>query len=100
MYTSGRTVKSSKPARSPIQVATATARRLVKKHLPAHAYPVISSKHVTGADGVTRMKTEILFVELPHEVTKPLADAIEALPGYSTMCWNLVSISYFVALED
>lgn len=100
MYTSGRTVKSSAKQVSPIAAATATGRRLAKRHLPAHARPIISSKKVAGADGVVRMKTEILFADLPVEMTKPLADAVAQLPGYSSMCWNLVSVSYLINLGD
>lgn len=99
MYTSGRTVKSSAKQVSPIQAATATGRRLAKRHLPAYARPIISSKHVAGADGVVRMKTEILFADLSTDITKPLADAVEQLPGYNSMCWNLVSVSYLIDLE-
>ena len=98
MYTSGRTVKSSKAQQSPIAAATATGRRLAKRYLPETATPQVSSKLVGGMDGMVRMQTTILFCRRSLDATKPLADAIAALPGYSSMAWNLVSISYLIEL--
>lgn len=91
-YTSGRTVKSSKAQRSPIAAATADARRIAKRHLGDS--PIISSKLVAATDGTVRMGTTIMFSERHVSTTKALADAIAALPGYHSMCWNIVSISY------
>jgi hypothetical protein len=94
MYTSGRTVKSIAAKRSPISQATADARKLVRKHLPAHVRPTVDSSYCTGLDLVTRMKTVITFAEMSADATKPLADAVADLPRYHSMCWNIVSISY------
>jgi len=98
MYTSGRNVKSSKAQRSPIQVATATGRRLAKRHLGERAEFQVDSRYITGLDNVTRLRTQILFREMPHEASKPLADAVTELPGYSSMAWNLVSVSYMIEI--
>ena len=98
MYTSGRTVKSSKATKSPIRLATAEARRLARKHLPAHAEPIIRSNTIVGLDGVRRMKTEILFCEMDSEISKPLADAVQQLPGYHSMAWNRVAVTYLINL--
>lgn len=99
MYTSGRTVKSSKARRNPIQEATATGRRLAKRHLPPYVGLIVRSEHCCGADGVVRMKTTVLFREMDRSTTKPLADAIAALPGYHSMVWDPECISYLTKLE-
>lgn len=99
-YTSGRTVKSSKARKSPIAEATATGRRLAKRHLPESARPMVESVHCACSDGVVRMKTTITFAGVDRESSRALADAVTELSGYHSMCWNEVSISYLTTLRE
>lgn len=84
--------------RTTVQSATRDARNLVRKHLnvPAGTRVHIDSNRVAGADLTVRMGTTILFPDTDDYLTttRALADAVEALPGYHSMCWNRVSISY------
>lgn len=97
-YTSGRRVESKIKQKSPIAAATATARRLAKRHLPVTTRPIISSKMVAGLDGTVRLGVDILFTERDEETTRQLAAAIAELPGYHSMCWNRVAITYLINL--
>lgn len=92
MYTSGRTVKSSKARPTTIATATADARKLVRKHLPAYANATITSKLVAGLDGVVRMGTTITYaLDTDHAA---LVDAVLALPGYHSISANRVAVEY------
>ena len=96
MYTSGRTVKSKARKVSPIADATAVGRKLAKRHLSASA--TVTTDRAYATDLTERMRTTITFPEGTD--ARALADAIEALPRYSSMCWQSCSIAYLTDLED
>lgn len=96
-YTSGRTVKSSKATKSPIQLATAEARKLVRRHIPAGARPTVETARSVDADLTVRLRTVVTFPEGTDAAG--LAADIADLPRYHSMAWNSCSISYLTDLE-
>ena len=98
--TRARKPAQRKPAALTVQQATTDAARLARKHLnlPTGTRVHIDSKHIAGSDMVVRMGTTIRFPEMSRERSKALADAVQALPGYSSMSWNAVSISLLRAI--
>jgi hypothetical protein len=95
-----RRPRARKPAALTVQQATTDAARLARKHLalPTGTRVHIDSKHVAGGDLVVRMGTTIRFPEMSRERSKALADAVQALPGYHSIAWNAVSISFLRAI--
>jgi len=96
MYTSGRTVKSNRPA-APTTVASATAdaRKLVKRHFKGATGITVNSSltaHTVTLEPLVR--TTISFPASSREATRPLADAVESLPGYVSMAWTDYHISF------
>lgn len=95
-YTSGRTVKSSRPARpTTVASATADARKLVNRHLAdVRGVTIDSAKTAHTVTLAPLVRTSITFPELDREATRKLADAIASLPGYHSMAWNTCGISF------
>jgi hypothetical protein len=93
MYTSGRTVKTSRKAR-PTTVASATrdARRLIDTYLPGVATITVDSNLTADPHSLApQVRTVITY---PATVdASDIACAVESLTGYIASTWNTVSIT-------
>lgn len=95
MYTSGRTVKSSKPRRTLIATATADARRLIARHLPTSTGVTVRSVHTADPTTLAPMvRTTITFGQKVQPCHVALAMAITDLPGYVSAINDDCSITY------
>lgn len=92
-YTSGRSVKSSKPARPTTRAtATADARKLVNRHLPSvEGVTVDSALTADPATLAAQVRTTITFPETID--ASDVACAVETLPGYVSSTWTAVRIT-------
>ena len=93
MYTSGRTVKTSRKTR-PTTVASATAdvRKLIDRCMPDTAGVTVDSTRT--ADPTTldaQIRTTITYPETAD--ASDLACAVERLPGHVRSTWSTVAIT-------
>lgn len=95
MYTSGRTVKSSK-RRQPTTVASATreARKLVNRYLPIGGVMIDSTMTAHTETLEPLVRTTISYPGTSREMTCALADAVTQLPGYHSMAWSVYHLSF------
>lgn len=94
MYTSGRTVKSSKPAKpSTVASATRDARKLIARIHPTaqSAFTVNSTLTADLTTMESRVRTTITFPESSD--ASDLACAVEGLTGYVGSTWSTVNIT-------
>lgn len=95
MYTSGRTVKSSK-RRQPTTVASATreARKLVNRYLPIGGVLIDSQMIAHTVTLEPLVRTRISYPGMSLDETRALAEAIESLPGYDSKAWSAYHLSF------
>lgn len=99
MYTSGRTVRSSKPRLTTVASATADARRLIARHLPDPDGVTVRS--IQTADPATlapQVRTTITFGQKVQPCHVALAMSITDLPGYVSAINDDCSITYLRAI--
>lgn len=95
MYTSGRTVRTSRKT-TPTTVAGATreARKLVNRYLPIGGVMISSEMTAHAKTLEPLVRTTISYPGTSREMTCVLADAVTQLPGYRSMAWTEYHLSF------